>query len=488
MLGLQQSAGNAAVHLLVQRSPVDGVLVQRADDEAHVPLKQAPGAAGAAPAEEEEPAVQRKPVAGAAPGGMLQRSAVGVPAMLVQRFTDEDVKIRAKELWERKGSPQNQSKEEQDKDWSEARRQLETEDRSHGIWEDKGKPQNQSEAEKKKDYSDAELQLKAVKDLDAAADAGAVKAKLLELQKNGTEWRVLRFVFKTVKSSVGDLIRGDGSTKTLAFGLAPNAADKAELIYFLKGDEAWKKQAMTDNGVDDNVYREALVRLGVFEKGLAPHKTGPEVDALIQKHLSKFVERNLEARGRVTGRVAVLDDADWDIAGRANFGADWPTEKVGLNAYVDRSSDPPRVFINKDRGNAGTAIHEGVHFWGSPARPINTASHELNEGVTEYFARKVCSALDPPIARTVYAEQFAIATKMVGVVGEEVVASAFFDGNLGALKAAFLKDDRWDNFCTSVEGGHWAAAEVLLTKLQEKIEKAKPIGDFDLGNLFDNIA
>lgn len=447
--------------------------VQRQDEE-HIPLEVSPGGGEPAKGEEEVATVQRKPVDGA-------------PAMLVQRFTDEDVKTRAKDLWERKGSPQNQSKEEQDKDYFEARRQLEVEERSHGIWEEKGKPQNQSEDERKKDYSEAETQIQAVKDLNAAADAGAVKTKLLALQKAGTEWRVLRYVFKSVKDSVRDLVRGDGATKTLAFALAATPADKGELIYFLKGDEAFKKQAMTDNGVDDNTFREALVRLGVFEKGAAAHKTGPEVDALIGKHLKSYVERGLEARGKVTGRIAVLDSADWDIIGRKDYGAQWDTKRTTLNAFVDRSSDPPRVFVNKDRGNAGTAIHEGVHFWGSPARPINADSHSLNEGVTEYFARKVCSALQPPIPRTVYAKEFAMASKMIAVVGEDVVSSAFFDGNLAGLKAAFLSEQRWRNFCAFVDANAVAQAEQLLDKVKKKSAESE-VGDFDMGDLFSNIA
>jgi hypothetical protein len=121
------------------------------------------------------------------------------------------------------------------------------------------------------------------------------------LQQAGTEWRVLRYVFKSVKDSVRDLVLGDGATKTLAFALAGTVADKAELIYFLKGDQAFKRQAMTDNGVNDNPFRVALVRLGVFEKGAAAHKTIPEVDALIGKHLKSYVERGLEARGKVPG-------------------------------------------------------------------------------------------------------------------------------------------------------------------------------------------
>jgi hypothetical protein len=136
---------------------------------------------------------------------------------------------------------------------------------------------------------------------------------------------------------------------------------------------------------------------------------------------------------------------------------------------VDRSSDPPRVFVNKDRGNAGTAIHEACHMWGDPGRPINGICHNLNEGITEYFARKICSSLTPPIARTVYAKEFNIANKLVRTIGEDVVGAAFFDGLVGAMSAAFGAA-RWTNFITHVNAGDYARAETVLEKVARQAD------------------
>lgn len=71
-------------------------------------------------------------------------------------------KIKSHELWEKKGRPQNQTKEEQDKDYFkavklvnedilEARRKV----KAHEIWEKKGQPQNQTKEEQDKDYFEA---------------------------------------------------------------------------------------------------------------------------------------------------------------------------------------------------------------------------------------------------------------------------------------------------------------------------------------------
>ena len=476
LMRLQNTLGNHALQRLILAKRLPQIAGIQREEEEHIPLEVAPGGSGGSEIALEEGE------------GTIQRKLSRTRGLLVQRFTDEDVNNRARQIWEKKGSPPNQSKADQDKDYFEARQQLETEERAHGIWEEKGKPKDQTAEQQKQDYSDAEYQLLMVRELNAITAVDALQKKLDEMKKRGAAWSISRYVFKTISDAVRDMLRPSAPARTAAFALCSSAAEKAELIHYLKGDEAWKNTAMTEAGVDNNTYREALVRLGVFEKGLAPHKTGPEADALIATHLKDQVATNFEARGRITGRVAVLGGADWDVVGRAQYGANWNTKRTTLNAFVDRTSDPPRVFVNKDRGNAGTAIHEAVHMWGSSARPINAESHNLNEGVTEYFARKVCGALTPPIARTVYAKEFAIASKMVGVVNEEPVARAFFDGQLDVLKNAFLHLPRWTRFTAKVEASDYTEAGKILDTLAQKKASRESLGESDLGGLFDNMA
>ena len=69
---------------------------------------------------------------------------------------------------------------------------------------------------------------------------------------------------------------------------------------------------------------------------------------------------------------------------------------------------------------------------------------------------------EPPIPRTVYASEYSIAAKLVQAKGEDVVSSAFFDGNLAGLIAAFPSEARWTEFCTKIEAKQWAQAEALL--------------------------
>ncbi len=386
---------------------------------------------------------------------------------VVQLFRDEDVEKRAHKIWQDKGSPENQNEEDKKKDYLEAKRQLSIEDRSHGVWQEKGSPENQGEEDKKKDYSVAELQIDTLNALNSAADAAVITKALTDLKaKTNFSWKALHFTFRETKKESKTLIRDNAGATTAYFGLCKDVAEKAEALYFIGGLAAWKRTTMTAQAITHNEQREALVRLGVFEKGAVDHKAGPEVDALIAKHLKNFVQNNLETRGKITGRIAVLGPEDWDVIGKEDYGAQWVTKKNTLNAFVDRSSDPPRVFVNQDRGNAGTAIHEACHMWGHSTRPINAVSHDLNEGVTEYFARKVCNALTPVIPRTVYGNQFKVANKLVALIGEDKVSEAFFDGTVASMSIAFntIKGpNKWDDFIDAIEDGDFDQAVVLAT-------------------------
>lgn len=419
-------------------------------------------------------------------GGVPNRVSRVAPAITVQRFTEDDVNKRAFEIWQKKGSPPNQSKEEQDRDYFEARRQLEIQERAHGVWEEKGKQKDQSEEQRQRNWSEAEFQIDAVKEANAAANEKGLESVLAKLAKGvqAFGWKALRYVFKAVSDPVKALIRSTQALRNAAFALCPIEIDKGELLYMLGGDSPWKRATMQEQHISDNAMRQALVDLKVFEVGTAGHKEGKEVDELIKTHLRQHVEQGLEARGKIEGHVAVLGDEDWDVIGRSQYGnATWDGgKKHTLNAFVDRSSDPPRVFVNKNRGNAGTAIHEGCHMWGSPNRPINGVSHNLNEGVTEYFARKICTALGIP--RAVYAQEFAIANRLVAVVGEQPVAEAFFDGNLASLSGQWASPQGWNNFTTFVEQKAYAQAAVNLDHLAKKDQTSNEDLSGAFGNLF----
>jgi hypothetical protein len=199
----------------------------------------------------------------------------------------------------------------------------------------------------------------------------------------------------------------------------------------------------------------------VFETGTVTHTTARDADSAISLHLGDLV-KNARADGRqVAGMVAVVGDDDFNTAGINHYGADvWATKS--LNGFVD-SDD--RVWIHKDRGNAGTMIHEGLHKWSK--EDVLDLSQPLNEGVTEYFTRKVCAALTPPAAvgRTNYQQNWTVTTALVGLVGEATVAAAYFDGDTDSLEDAYVgkkSDADWTAFIAATEGNDWTTAAPLV--------------------------
>ena len=58
---------------------------------------------------------------------------------------------------------------------------------------------------------------------------------------------------------------------------------------------------------------------------------------------------------------------------------------------------------------------------------------------------------------------------------------------LGALKAAFRTEQRWNKFCEFVEADKLAQAEAVLDRLKSKADFDKA-GDFEVGDLFSTIA
>lgn len=73
---------------------------------------------------------------------------------------DDAVKKRAYHFWQLRGSPANQTKQEQDEDYYLAESvQRETEQRAYEIWVKKGSPSNQTKDEQDKDYYQAEQQM-----------------------------------------------------------------------------------------------------------------------------------------------------------------------------------------------------------------------------------------------------------------------------------------------------------------------------------------
>ncbi|MES2937672.1 MAG: hypothetical protein V4864_08310 [Pseudomonadota bacterium] len=204
----------------------------------------------------------------------------------------------------------------------------------------------------------------------------------------------------------------------------------------------------------------------------APHgdvdERAPEIDTEIEDELGAYVFA-AAARGlTLEHRVLVLGGDDWHAAVRAYFPNQGASDRESISGFTQNGV----VYLNADKGDAGTLIHEGIHQH-APDDFVGAFGNKLNEGVTEYFARKVCARLGIP--RKSYADEVSVATAFIAKVGEPLVASAYFQGLVGTLTDALQA--RW-NRAGSLEDTaaklrrlrgmidlEWDAQQALLTAL-----------------------
>ncbi len=212
--------------------------------------------------------------------------------------------------------------------------------------------------------------------------------------------------------------------------------------------------------VGDDYYLWVIVKLRMLFVGTVSHTSALDADAAIQAHLPAYVSGGVTAGRQIEGYVAVVDTTNWNIAGEHHYGASvWATKRI--NGFVDSAG---RVWIEQNSGNPGTMVHEAIHKYSSDK--LIGVSQPLNEGVTEYFTRLVCNADGINITgRANYQNNWTTATKLVTLVGEAIVAGAYFDGDMKTLKSTFVaakSASDWRNFIKETKNNNWAAADGYL--------------------------
>jgi len=299
---------------------------------------------------------------------------------------------------------------------------------------------------------------------------GNLEQKLNWMFAEGTNWRAVRGVITAPAVTPAEKLGLYAFEYMKNFFVETCDNDEmAEAVILLGGTyRTERKPWLEAEGTSVNEYLNALTRLAVRETGAVAHRTPAQADQMIKDALGTLTGAAAgKASRRIEGQVAVVDDDEWDVAGLNDYGDKWPATRDTINGWVD---DKERVWIHKDRGNPATMVHEGCHKWA--ADTIRGAlSWDLNEGITEYFTRKVAAAQTSNLApgRANYQAQWTVVTQLVTFAGEGAVASAYFDGSNSTLKNAY-KSARggtnagadWDAFLAAMKANNWAAATALL--------------------------
>jgi hypothetical protein len=149
-----------------------------------------------------------------------------------------------------------------------------------------------------------------------------------------------------------------------------------------------------------------------------------------------------------------------------NFSAEeaesWLATK-GVRAFQDEEKGV--IHIRKERADLGTQIHEGMHAH-SHDRWSGRMNYAVNEGVTEYFTRKVGPEVDVHRDDSSFLREYTSATHLVTVASEAVVAAAYFEGDLDNLRKAVdgaKGTGTWGKWTGHLEVNDFKAANRLLT-------------------------
>jgi len=230
----------------------------------------------------------------------------------------------------------------------------------------------------------------------------------------------------------------------------------------------------------DGLSNQALSRLLARQpQPKPPLRTGKQVDTIFDtspflKDLvgSKMRKVNLAKIMKIDNEVAFksawLEYAQRSInpATDRNFSAEeaenWLATK-GVRAFQDE--DKGVIHIRKERADLGTQIHEGMHVH-SNDRWRKRMNYAVNEGVTEYFTRKVGPEVEVQRDDSSFLREYTSATHLVTVATEPVVAAAYFEGDLDGLKNtvdAAKGAGTWGKWVGHLEGNDFKGANKLLT-------------------------
>jgi len=154
------------------------------------------------------------------------------------------------------------------------------------------------------------------------------------------------------------------------------------------------------------------------------------------------------------------------------------TDKADSNLIIKGFTDlkAGEIFLRLRVANVEAAVHEAVHLnskqSSKPAVSLfqGDFSHNLEEGVTQYFTNRVLD--EQKIGQgSAYPDELALAEGFICVLGEGPVGKAYFNGDHGArdtILQAFNKAHA--NYTDWIEGIHsddkkdWASALKALKK------------------------
>ena len=193
------------------------------------------------------------------------------------------------------------------------------------------------------------------------------------------------------------------------------------------------------------IQRQEMPKGSDTPSGSVGHKTGKEVDSYLTASaaLKKYIEPKFKAGTKAEGHVHFLNAADYETAAviygskRLNPGTGKVFTADEAKAFFKATEafrDGSEMYVNQGKGEPATVLHEAIHLF-CDTRFRDKYKFNVNEGTTAYFSRLVSAEQKIPLEQQTPDERKAV-EKLIGVVGQDKLADAYFNGKLTEMEAA----------------------------------------------------
>ena len=218
----------------------------------------------------------------------------------------------------------------------------------------------------------------------------------------------------------------------------------------------------------------------------AAQVSGKEIDGYLiaNTYLKPYVEARMKGGAKAENAVQKESAADFKKAwvpyamgsinpqtGKNYTRAEAEAKEPSIRGFFDGST----VHVHESRGDAGTTLHESLHFYSDPGFR-EAVGYAFNEGVTEHFTHKVADANKIAREYHFFQEYFAV-DRVVMVTSEQKLAEAYFKNDLSGLAAgvdAAHGEGMWDRFMALMQDNKPQDAGNLIRNVPTTKATKKP--------------
>jgi hypothetical protein len=265
-------------------------------------------------------------------------------------------------------------------------------------------------------------------------------------------------------NQVRDHVRNALGGGTVEYARAEAAVKSAKRKFAPKGVSNVEITPVGDAGTYQ-VEVTASPKTPVFEFKISLARQA-EIFLDIVPLIKESIEAKIKSGLRVVGRLQIHNDRNF-TSHYVQFAQKFINQSTrrpytATEAYAEAPTtsgfrDGDRIYV-RESASVATVVHEAIHMY-SHDNYRRMVRGDANEGTTEYFTQMACKQYGMDRVG-VYGQQVAAVARLARSVGDDVLANAYFKGNIRALAAAVesIKPGAWERWRQDMAAGRFASA------------------------------